>query len=167
VALFDLFLRVNRVTAAIELLFTKRGGDMKKQALRVLTMLSLVLVFGVAAANAQSLSRRINVPFSFTVGQQTMTAGEYTLEPLRRDSRNMWKLQNRVTGESILFTTNEVRSLQSATTTKVVFSNYNGEYYLSQIWSAGDNSGREVKKSQQERQLAQHAGKPEHVSINN
>src|SRR3982751_5813307 len=135
---------------------------MKNQAIRVLTMLSLVLVFCAAAANAQSLSRRINVPFSFSVGQQTLAAGEYTLEPVRRDSRNMWLLQNRDTGKSAIFTTNEVRSLQSAATTKVIFSKYNGEYFLAQIWSAGDNSGREVKPSRHERQLAQQAGKPEH-----
>ncbi len=36
---------------------------------------------------------------------------------------------------------------------KLVFNAYNGEYFLSQVWMSGQNSGVELHKSKTEREL--------------
>ena len=37
---------------------------------------------------------------------------------------------------------------------KLIFNRYGNHYFLSQIWTQGDNSGRELFKSQRESELA-------------
>jgi hypothetical protein len=52
---------------------------------------------------------------------------------------------------------------------KLVFNRYGDHYFLSQIWEAGDNAGRELMKSREERQLERELAKtsngPEKVAI--
>src|SRR2546423_9237455 len=60
----------------------RRGGHMKKQALKNFTMFSLLLMLTAVSVAAQSERSKItNIPFSFIVGGKTLPAGEYTVEP--------------------------------------------------------------------------------------
>ena len=78
---------------------------MKKQALKTLTMLSLVLMLTAVSVCAQSeRSKFTNIPFNFIVGQKTLLAGEYTVEPNRKDSHNVWLVRRRNGRTSALFT---------------------------------------------------------------
>jgi hypothetical protein len=128
--------------------------DMKKQAFRFLTMFSLLLTLTAASVHAQSKRSTINIPFSFTVGHKTLPAGEYTVEPNRQDSHNVWLIQSKIGHDSVLFTTSPVWTSETQEKTRLVFNNYDGQYFLSQIWNAGDNSGRELHMPRVERQLA-------------
>ena len=87
---------------------------MKKQTLRRFTVFSFLLMLTAVTVSAQSERIRvINIPFSFTVGQKTLPAGEYTLEPNRKDSDNVWLLQSKEGHASALFTTNTVRTSET------------------------------------------------------
>ena len=127
---------------------------MKKQAFRILAVFSLLLTMSAAAVHAQSKRSIINVPFSFTVGHKTLPAGEYTVEPNRKDSNSSWLIQNIKGHDRVLFSTNSVWTSETQEITSLVFNNYDGQYFLSQIWNAGDNSGRELHMPRLERQLA-------------
>src|SRR5688572_18338541 len=106
---------------------TRKGReDMKKQAFGILAMFSLLLVLTVASVDAKSKRRSINIPFNFNVGQKTLPAGEYILEPIRKDSHNVWLVKNRKQHESVLFTTVPVRNTETQEKTGVVFTNYQG-----------------------------------------
>jgi hypothetical protein len=129
-------------------------GDMKKQAFRILAVFSLLLTLSAAAVHAQSKRSTITVPFSFTVGHKTLPAGEYIVEPNRKDSNSSWLIQNIKGHDSVLFTTNSVWTSETQKDSRLVFNNYDGQYFLSQIWNAGDNSGRELHMPRLERQLA-------------
>jgi len=59
----------------------KERGNMKKQTLRRLTVLSFVLMLAAVTVSAQSERIRVITSFSFIVGQKTLPAGEYTVEP--------------------------------------------------------------------------------------
>ena len=50
-----------------------------------------------------------------------------------------------------------VRASDAQEETKLVFHNYGGQYFLSQIWTAGGNTGRELLMPRLERQLAKNA----------
>lgn len=86
---------------------------MKKQAFGILAMFSLLLVMTVASVNAQSKRSSINIPFNFNVGHKTLPAGEYTVEPIRRDSQNVWLVENRSEHISTVFTTIPVRRTET------------------------------------------------------
>lgn len=138
---------------------------MKKQAFGISMMLSLLLAVTAASVQAQSTRSTINIPFSFTVGQKTLPAGEYTVEPIRRDSHNVWLVENKSAHASVLFTTIPVWTSKTQESTKLVFNRYDDQYFLSQIWTAGDNSGRELQVPRWERQLAKSGVQPEKVVV--
>ena len=128
---------------------------MKRQALKILTTSSLLLILTAVSVAAQSERSKItNIPFSFIVGQKTLPAGEYTVEPNRRDFDKVWLVQSREGNESALFTTVSVRANQPQEETKLVFRKYGDQYFLSQIWTSGGNTGRELLKPRLERELA-------------
>ena len=138
---------------------------MKKQAFRMLAVFSLLLTMSAVAVHAQSKRSIINIPFSFTVGHKTLPAGEYAVEPNRKDSNSFWLIQSVKGNDSVLFTTNSIWTRETRNDSRLVFNNYDGQYFLSQIWNAGDNSGRELRRPRLERQLAKSHIQPERVVV--
>ncbi len=128
---------------------------MKKQTLRKFTVLSFLLMLAAVTVSAQSERIRvINIPFSFIVGEKTLPAGEYTVEPNRKDSDNVWLVQSKEGHASALFSTNTVRASETQEEARLVFHRYGGQYFLSQIWTQGETAGRELLIQRLERQLA-------------
>ena len=131
---------------------------MKTQALKNFTMFSLLLMVTAVSVAAQSERSKVtNIPFDFVVGQKTLPAGEYTIEPNRKDSDNVWLVQSRDGHVSALFTTMSVRASEAQEKAKLVFHKYGDQYFLSQIWTPGGNSGRELLMPRLERELAKNA----------
>ena len=128
---------------------------MKTQTLKNFTMLSLVLMLTAVSVRAQSVRTKVtNIPFSFIVGQKTLPAGEYTLEPNRKDSHIVWLIQHRDGRTSALFTSMPVRSSEIQEKAKLIFHKYGDQYFLSQIWTPGSQSGRELLMPRLEREFA-------------
>lgn len=139
---------------------------MKKQALRTFTMLSLVLMLTAVSVCAQSeRSGVLNIKFNFIVGGKTLPAGEYTVEPNKNDSHNVWLVQSREGNASALFTTMPVRANQTQEETRLVFHKYADQYFLSQIWTPGGNTGRELLMPRLERELAKNGLEREKVVV--
>jgi hypothetical protein len=139
---------------------------MKKQALKNFTMLSLLLTLTAVSVAAQSERTKVtNIPFSFIVGEKTLPAGEYTVEPNRRDNDKVWLVQSRDGRTSVLFTTAPVRASETQDQTKFVFHKYGDQYFLSQVWTAGDNSGRELSMPRLEREVAKNAFKRQTIVL--
>jgi len=131
---------------------------MKRQVFGTLTMLTLLLAVLTISVSAQSERSKItNIPFDFTVGEKTLPAGEYTIEPNRRDSLNVWLLQSRDGHLSALFATGSVRASETQEKCKFVFHKYGDQYFLSQIWTIGGNSGRELPMPRVEREVAKNS----------
>ena len=138
---------------------------MKKQAFRILAVLSLLLTMSAAIVHAQSKRSTINIPFSFTVGHKTLPAGEYTVQPNRGNSDNVWLVESTTGHDSVVFTTGSAWTRETQENTKLVFNNYDGQYFLAKIWNAGDNSGRALRKPRLERQLAKNGAQREVVVV--
>ena len=139
---------------------------MKRQALRTFTMLSLVLILTAVSVCAQSeRSGVLNIQFNFIVGGKTLPAGEYTVEPNKKDSHNVWLVQIREGNASALVTTTPVRANQTQEETKLVFHKYGDQYFLSQIWTPGGNTGRELLMPRFERELAKNGIEREKVVV--
>ena len=138
---------------------------MKKQAIRILTMFSLLLAVTAVSVSAQSRRSNINIPFSFNVGDKILPAGDYTVEPLRRDSDTVWLVENKSANDSVLFSTSPVWSSEPQEGTKLTFNRYDDQYFLSQIWSPGENAGRELPMPKLEKTWARNGIRPETVVI--
>ena len=117
---------------------------------RAIALVVLTLLVTVSSAFAQTDRQTlVNIPFSFTVGEKAMPAGEYLIRRNRKDSDVVWVIQNKASGEAALLLT---RSVQESA--KFVFRKYDDFYFLSEFWAAGTNSGREIQVTDKERALA-------------
>ena len=136
---------------------------MKKQAL---TMLNVLLMLTALSISVQSQQRVvINIPFNFIVGQKTLPAGEYGFKRIKIDSETVWLVQSRDRRASILFMTIPVRAAAIQEETKLIFHRYGGQYFLSQIWTPGDNTGRELLKPRLERELAKNPAEQRTIAL--
>jgi D-alanyl-D-alanine carboxypeptidase len=124
---------------------------MKKNALTLIGVLSLLLSAGAAWAQSAGQTIRADIPFSFVVNRQTLPPGQYDIS---RYSANSPVLLIHGNQENILTMANGARSLNPASTTKLVFKNYEGHYFLSQVWVQGSTAGRELPKSAHEAEVA-------------
>ena len=99
--------------------------------------------------------RRVNrlgieiIPFDFVVGNQMLPAGEYTV--VNQGPVNQAILIRSDEGKTaILSLTQPCSSLNPSAKTKLVFHTMAGRYFLYQIWTQGNSSGRQLPKSKAE-----------------
>ena len=116
----------------------------------VLGMLVLLAV-GVGQAQNESPVLKVRIPFTFNVGTQTFPAGQYSLRPLLQNTISLRDQAGQVLTN---IGTNSVEASKAPTTVKLLFNEYGGQYFLAQIWQAGDSIGREVVRSSTEIEMA-------------
>ncbi len=128
---------------------------MKKLGL-VLSMSSLLVMLAVVpASGAGRLDHKIqaDIPFDFMVGDKTFPAGTYTFaDP--NITPGVLLIRSLDRRESLLVATRGVENLTPSDETKLVFTRYGDLYFLAQVWTAGDVSGRELPKSSTESEVA-------------
>ncbi|MGH9931324.1 MAG: hypothetical protein ACREA9_19130 [Pyrinomonadaceae bacterium] len=130
---------------------------MKKQLYMVVTMIALLTVAGLSSAKAQTqpgLQLKASIPFAFSVGNQVMPAGEYTVR-CTNPSSDMKILQLRSTDgrESALVRTSSVIG-KSQDVAKLVFYRYRDQYFFAQVWLPSEAIGLQAAKSRAEKQMA-------------
>jgi len=130
----------------------KRRTSMKKRTLAITSLLVLCSFAATQAARAQE-PLTVNIPFAFTVGETTLPAGEYRVQKM--DTNNaVLMIRCDEPRKSIMVVTNATRSNKQQEESKLVFNRYNDQYFLSQVWNAGFSSGRELLKTQREKEIA-------------
>jgi hypothetical protein len=130
-----------------------RGGDMKKNALALIGVLSLLLAAGSALAQTHGKTIRADIPFKFVVNKAVMPAGEYEVSRYGSIGQ-MVLVHNAKTGESVIASANAAQSLHAADKTKLVFKRYGDRYFLSQVWVEGNSAGQQLPKSPHEAEVA-------------
>jgi hypothetical protein len=131
---------------------------MARQILKRLTTLSKVMMFALiaaAAANAQLSSPiRVKIPFDFTVRNQTLPAGEYTISRVQGISdTNILSISNVNTFATVVYSTHQVNVATPANRAALVFHKYGEQYFLAQIWSSDEKEGNELAETSHERTL--------------
>jgi hypothetical protein len=133
---------------------------MEKEVIKGFTMLLLIVVLAfataVASANAQSSKKVVaDIPFEFVVGDQAMESGEYTLRA-NGTQGNALIIQSMDAKSSAIRLTNAIerpRSQGHSTKARLVFHRYGQRYFLAEVWSGADSTGRQLLKSRQERAI--------------
>jgi hypothetical protein len=112
----------------------------------------LAIIFAGAslspASHAQDLEGKVvvKVPFAFEDGSQHFSPGLYTISV---DYRNITTIRGE--SNSGFITTGFDEDRQPSQTTKVVFHKYGGQYFIEQIWVAGETTHTYFLPSKAER----------------
>ncbi|MCM3873430.1 MAG: hypothetical protein ND895_22335 [Pyrinomonadaceae bacterium] len=131
---------------------------MRQQILRNITMLILVgavaLITAVDSANGQSSHTTVSakVPFEFRVGGNALPAGDYTVRTMT-DAGSVLGITNQDNDRTTLRLTNPIQTAKISKKAKLVFHRYGQTYFLSEVWSGRENTGRRLLKSKQEREM--------------
>lgn len=142
---------------------------MKKQNLRIFLMFGLFAILAVANAHAQtSRVQKANIPFSFTVADQTFPAGEYIVERVNPSSDKAALAIKSADGRmNRIVLTIPVQAGRTQENARLVFNHYGDHYFLAEVWTPADNTGMALPQSRSERSLARNGGHraPEQTTI--
>lgn len=142
---------------------------MKKPCSRILMILGILAILTVPSTVAQSLNdSTVNIPFSFTVGGRTFPPGEYRVTRLNPQADTAALAIRSADGRlgKVVLTT-AVSAKEPVERAMLVFNKYGDQYFLTQFWTAADDTGRELPKSRNELILARKAGErsPERATL--
>ena len=102
---------------------------------------------------AQSVNVRTDVPFSFNLNKDTL--GQYKIIAISQSGSHLLLISNREAKTDEMFLTHAVSTSPAEDGKgKLVFKRYGDQYFLSQIWLADSETGRELPISPRERELA-------------
>jgi hypothetical protein len=121
---------------------------MKKQ---LFVLLGLGMLVGMSAF-AQTVNLKADVPFNFIIRGATLPAGEYTIKGMGDGSAIAVRGASPKANTIVL--SQRCTSRDAAKQSKLVFHRYGDRYFLSQVWIAGNDSGRELLKSPREMEVA-------------
>lgn len=138
---------------------------MKTRAIVVSIFLGLFLLAATAPVQAQQ-PLRVKIPFAFVAGQASLPAGEYSVQPARDGSPAM--ILQRIDGlgnDAAIVMTLSAEAGTVKSNSCLVFRVYGEGYFLSEMWTAGNTSGRQLRTSPIEKHLARNETSHEVVLV--
>ena len=127
---------------------------MKKQALAAFAIATLLITLSVGSSFAHGFGFgvRANIPFDFVIGTKTLPQGTYTVKFLET-SPKVLVISGQDNNEAAFALSITVSAEDTEDNSpKLIFHRYGDQYFLSQVWSGARLAGRELPKSQQERE---------------
>src|SRR5215510_10353321 len=125
-----------------------------KHAKKALALSGLLVLLTFSAALGQSDRQTIiHIPFNFSVGEKSLPAGKYVIERIWKNSDSVWVIKRKDNVGKAMLLTNPVRANETQQETRLVFHQYGDLYFLSEIWTVGDATGREIQTSKREKTL--------------
>jgi len=113
----------------------------------------LVLLTFSAALGQSDRQTIIHIPFNFTAGEKEFPAGKYVFERIWKNSDSVWVVRRKDNVGNAVLLTRPVRANETQQETRLVFHQYGDLYFLSEIWTAGDATGRALQISNREKTL--------------
>ena len=127
--------------------------------MRIMKSFAVLAVLGAlvvpVAARAQA-AVQANIPFEFAAGDSILPPGSYQFESSSHVGMlTIWSIDQNT--RRLLMANRAYRSGRGDRTGKVVFNKYGDRYFLAEVWSLGEESGRRVPKTRQEREASRTA----------
>jgi hypothetical protein len=122
----------------------------------------IALLVAVAGHAQSALTLRANVPFNFEAGGATLKAGPYTVNQGTPGVIEVISVRGKAAA-FVMAGTAECAGKQS--TSRLVFNRYGNTYLLSQIWTRGENCGRQLPVTRRELELAARQHAPDETII--
>ena len=121
---------------------------------RVIALSGLLVLLTFSSAFGQSDRQTIiHIPFNFTAGEKSFPAGKYVFERIWKNSDSVWVVRRKDNVGKAMLLTRPVRANETQQETRLVFHQYGDLYFLAEIWTPGDQMGRQIQSSDRERAL--------------
>ena len=119
-----------------------------KNTFKFVTILGLLLAASAIPATAQNKRMlTLKTPFSFAVENQTVPAGSYWIT-----LQDGWLQIQTAEGKAVASVlTLPVSSRKAEGNARVVFHQYHNRYFLSEVWLAASERGRQTLETREER----------------
>jgi len=105
-------------------------------------------VFSLSAVSTNAQSNqgiRVNVPFDFIVGDQTLAAGSITARGVSAADSGPLSIRNYDKGQHVFRIAQKAQGADSSEDAKLVFHRYGDRYFLAEVWIPGYNAWTVVK----------------------
>ena len=124
---------------------------------------SLLAVVAAVSVHAQNSNFKVNIPFDFIVGSQTLPAGQYSVGvPTITGVVTINCVDHK--GASLMIGTLPQSAVGAQNEEKLVFHRYNNTYFLANIWGAG-SYGRQLSTTKREQELAGRRPDPDSLTV--
>ena len=128
-----------------------------------------LLIVAPSQAQMPGTTLRAKIPFSFVVRGKTLPAGDYEIRRINDSPQGLVMRNVYNTHEKMMFETESVEAKKVPRKTELIFNRYVDEYFLSEIFTGGEQLGRELPPSRTERHLkyesARNETQPETVAV--
>jgi hypothetical protein len=144
---------------------------MRKKVFSAALGCGLLAVVTLATAYAQMPSTALHarIPFDFSVRGKTLPAGDYEIRRINDEPDGLIILSVNDKHERAMFETESVEPRITPRNSELVFHRYGDSYFLSEIFAGGEQTGRELRPSRQERdmsrEMASNKTEPETVAL--
>jgi len=130
------------------------GEIMNRKLIAILSAGCLLALLAVVPAQAQLPGEpiRVTIPFDFIVRGRTLPAGKYLIRRIG-DTPDGLTVYNINSHQHALFESEPVEKERAPKRGEVVFHEYGDTYFLAEIWTGGEQTGRELIPSRAERRL--------------
>ena len=131
-------------------------------------LLTIALLLGAVSVYTQAENVpfiKVSIPFNFTVGNQTLPAGDYTVLHSDVHAQSVVWLQSPDGKFVAIVGTHPRYALDPSPSTQLIFQHSGGGYFLSQFWTLGSSSGREVQLSKRAKELARNGSSGDVATI--
>ena len=114
---------------------------------------AVALMAALVSAHAQSTSQVVaDIPFEFAVGGKLLKAGEYSVGGFTGTGATVL-IRSWDSRGSAFRLTNAIQATNVPEKSKLVFHRYGQRYFLSEVWAPGQQTGRQLVKSAEERSV--------------
>ena len=131
---------------------------------RTLITICLLLTAAVFAQMASSQQlMKVNIPFAFGVEDQSLPAGQYlvfTVTPERSI-----RIVSADGKHSAIVNTLPNYAKEPSSNSRLVFHSYGNEYFLAEVWTAGQDVARNPLSSKKAMESASNGEKPEAFTV--
>lgn len=129
---------------------------MANQIIKGLSMFMLVValafVTSVVSAYGQSTRQVATIPFGFSVGDKDLPAGQYDVAGIAGHDAAL-RITSSDMKQSVMRMSSPTSTNKPGNTGKLVFRHYGNQYFLTEVWAAGETSGRQLAKSARQRAI--------------
>ena len=128
---------------------------MRKKVFSAALTSALLAVVAVATAYAQmpGTALRATIPFDFSVRGKILPAGDYEIKRLTDDPGELIVSSVNDKHERAIFDTEPVEPRGISSNAQIIFHRYGDRYFMSEVFAGGQQTGRELPVSRQERNL--------------
>ena len=139
---------------------------MSKRIFPFLLMLGMLLPMLTARVAGQAgLELMADIPFKFTVCKKQLPAGKYKVLPMTSANPRILLVRDEGGSSAEIVCTKDVQASKAATKGKLIFNRYGDEYFLSEMWFAGQTTGNQLVKTEAEETLLAAGKKREKVTV--